>query len=271
MRLSCLDLQADLVQLVTTQLAVTLQILATDSFQTVVASAHGISQPFVSNFVRGVRDVLCSIAKEYIQFQTAARQMGMQHGLMEKFGFPKVLGCIDGTHIPIVPPSTNEEIYVNLVEWPGITHDAFIWRQLGIKLKITSKEIPIIDGWFLGDSGFPLRPNLMTPLLSPVTPRERRYNRAFLKTRKTIECSFGIWKSRWRSMDKTGGSLCYRPERVCKLILSSMILHNLCVVCCLQIDIENLESDMPYTETEDTEHSDNRILVRENIFINYFT
>ena len=92
------------------------------------------------------------------------------------------------------------------VKWPGSTHDAFIWRQSGINMKITNEEIPIIDGWLLGDSGYPLRPNLMTPLLSPATPRERRYNRAFLKSRKTIECTFGIWKSRWRSMDKTGGS-----------------------------------------------------------------
>ena len=278
---------------VTTQLAVTLQFLATGSFQTVVASAHGISQPSVSNCVRGVTDALCSIAKEYIQFPTAARQMRMQHEFMEKFGFPKVLGCIDGSHIPIVAPSTNEAIYVNrksyhsinvqaicddvfkfidvVVKWPGSTHDAFIWRQSGINLKIASKEIPIIDGWFLGDSGYPLRPNLMTPLLSPVTPRERRYNHAFLKTRKTIEYTFGIWKSRWRSMDKTGGSLCYSPERVCKLILSSMKLHNFCIDCRLQIDIENLESDMPYTETDYTEHSDNGILVRENIIRNYFT
>ena len=70
-------------------------------------------------------------------------------------------------------------------------------------------------------------------------------------------------------MDKTGGSLCYSPERVCKLILSSMILHNFCIDCGLQIDIENLESVMPYTETDYTEHSDNGILVRENIIINY--
>ena len=203
---------------VTTQLAVTLQFLATGSFQTVFASAQGISQPSVSNRVRGVTDALCSIAKEYIQFPTAARQMSMQHGFMEKFGFPKVLGSIDGSHIPIVAPSSNEAIYVNrkryhsinvqaicddvfkfidvVVKWPGSTHDAFIWRQSGINQKMTNNEIPIIDEWFLGDSGYPLRPNLMTPLLSPVTPRERRYNRAFLKTRKTIECTFGIWKSR---------------------------------------------------------------------------
>ena len=61
---------------------------------------------------------------------------------------------------------------------------------------INSGEIATINGWFLGDSGYPLRQNLMTPILSPTTVGDRRYNRAFLKTRKTIECTFGIWKSR---------------------------------------------------------------------------
>ena len=109
-------------------------------------------------------------------------------------------------------------------------------------------------------SGYLLRPNLITPLLSPVTPGERGYNRAFLKTRKTIECTFGIWNSRWKSMDKTGGSLCYSPERICKLILSSMILHNYC----LQIDIENLESDIPSTETDYTDLANTGNLVRKD-------
>ena len=89
----------------------------------------------------------------------------------------------------------------------GCTHDAFIWRQSGINQKITSGEIGTVHGWFLGDSAYGLRPNLMTPISSPATPGQRRYNRAFLKVRQTIECTFGIWKSRWRSMDKTGGTL----------------------------------------------------------------
>ena len=136
--------------------------------------------------------------------------MSMQHRFIEKFGFPKVSGCIDGSHAPIVAPKTIEAIYVNrksydsinvqanchyvfkfidvVVKWPGSTHDAFIWRQSGINKKITNTEIPIIDGWLLADSSYPLRPNLITPLLSPTTPHKRRCERAFLKTRKTIEC-----------------------------------------------------------------------------------
>ena len=75
----------------------------------------------------------------------------MQQSFLEKCGFPLVLGCIDGSHVPIIAPSENEEIYVNrknehsiniqaicdndlkfidvVAKWPGSTHDAFIWHQ----------------------------------------------------------------------------------------------------------------------------------------------
>ena len=50
-----------------TQFAVALQFLATGSFQTVIASSHGISQPSVSRCIAVVTDDLCSIAKDYIK------------------------------------------------------------------------------------------------------------------------------------------------------------------------------------------------------------
>ena len=53
----------------TTQLAVALQFLATGTFQTVIASAHGISQTSVSRCVTAVTKALTSIAPAYIYFR----------------------------------------------------------------------------------------------------------------------------------------------------------------------------------------------------------
>ena len=39
--------------------------------------------------------------------------MSMQRGFMDKFGFPNVLGCIEGAHVQIVAPRTSEAMYVN--------------------------------------------------------------------------------------------------------------------------------------------------------------
>ena len=173
---------------------------------------------------------VCSFAIEHIVFPNQTNQQQIQHSFFELGGFPMVLGYIDGSHVPIVAPSHKEEIYVNrksfhsmnmqaicddtlkfiavVAKCPGNTHDSFISRQSRINQKVSFGEIPTIKGWFLGDSGYSLKPNLLTPILSPTTPSEIRYNRSFVK-RKTIECAFDLWKTRWRSMDKSGGTLCH--------------------------------------------------------------
>ena len=152
------------------------------------------------------------------------------------------------------------------------THDAFIWRQSGINRKISLGEIPTIKGWFLGDSGYPLRPNLLTPILSPGTPGEGRYSRSFLKTRKKIECAFGLWKSRWRSMDKTGGALCCSPDRVCWLILTTMVLHNICIDHSLQwqIDVPEMTDDLEPEFTSPDSITPSGDLRRQEIIVDYF-
>ena len=105
----------------------------------------------------------------------------------------------------------------------------------------------------------------MTPITSPGTPGQRRYNRAFLKVRQTIECTFGIWKSRWRSMDKTGGTLCCSPEKCCKIIIATMVLHNMCIDHGLLTELET-SMDEPTPEIDYMqEPSENGILIRETM------
>ena len=151
----------------------------------------------------------------------------------------------------------------------GGTHGAFILRQSGINQMINTGEIATMDEWFLGDSGYQFRHNLMTCILLQTIMGDRRYNRAFLKTRKTIECTFGIWKSRWRSMDKIAGSLCYRPDSICKLIVSTAILDCFCMNHGLSIEYDNSDQEMP-VELAETYSIDNGVLVRQEIIANYF-
>ena len=275
----------------TTQLAAALMFLETGSFQTVVASSHGISQPSVSRCICTVSDALCFHAKDFIVFPNESGQFINQPRFSERYSFPKVIGCVDGTHVPILAPPINEDIFVNrknfhsiniqaicdsklkfidiVAKWPGST--AFIWRQSEINQRISNGEIPIVNGWFLGDSGYPLRPNLLTPILSPTTPGQRWYNRAFLNTRKNIECAFGLWKSRWRSMDKTGGTLCYSPERVCRLAVATMVLHNICIDHGLELEHDttfSIMQDDTVNPPDATTPAGN--IVRQSVITEYF-
>ena len=94
----------------TTQLAIALQFLATGTFQIVVASAHGISQTSVSRYVTAVCDGLASIASRYIQFPSESRQRVIQESFLQHGEFPLAFGCIDGSHVAIIAPASNEEV-----------------------------------------------------------------------------------------------------------------------------------------------------------------
>lgn len=82
----------------------------------------------------------------------------------------------------------------------------------------------------LGDSGYPLRSWLLTPLngdYNPGTP-EYNYNRGHKNTRAKIECCNGVLKNRFRCL------LQYRtlhssPARACKIINACVVLHNMCI------------------------------------------
>ena len=138
-----------------------------------------------------------------------------QQRFYERSGFTLVIRCIDGTHVSILAPPQNEVVFVDwknfhsiniraisdinlkfidiVAKWPGGTHDAFIWRSFGVNHKIANGEIPVVNGWFLRD-GYPLRPNLLTPILSLETPGQRRYNTAFVKARKTLNAIRSVEK-----------------------------------------------------------------------------
>ena len=53
-------------------------------------------------------------------------------------------------------------------------------------------------GQLIGDSGFPLRPYLLTPVMHPNYEAERIYNNKHSKTRVVVEKAFGHLKSRFR-------------------------------------------------------------------------
>ena len=52
-------------------------------------------------------------------------------------------------------------------------------------------------GYLLGDSGYPCRKDLMTPILEPRTRSEEAYNSAHIATRNVVERSFGVLKRRF--------------------------------------------------------------------------
>ncbi|KAK4318818.1 hypothetical protein Pmani_010241 [Petrolisthes manimaculis] len=163
--------------------------------------------------------------------------------------FPNVIGLIDGSHIPIAAPSLNEDIYVNRKNfhslniqavcdanqifldfcnrYPGSTHDSFVWHNCRLYRRFQAGEFG--GAHLLGDSGYPLEENLMTPIMQPGNRNQVNYNNSHKRTRVIVEQTFGLWKSRFRCLHKSGGNLCYTPQKCGKIVSATMLLHNYCV------------------------------------------
>ncbi|XP_064653009.1 putative nuclease HARBI1 [Lineus longissimus] len=113
-------------------------------------------------------------------------------------------------------------IFLNgVIRWPGGTHDSRILTNSEISRDF---ETGRISGFLIGDSGYPLRQWLMTPLYVAANRKERRYNTSHKRTRSVIERTFGIWKRRFHCLHN---KLRMTPERCCVVIAATMVLHNI--------------------------------------------
>lgn len=75
-----------------------------------------------------------------------------------------------------------------------------------------------------GDSGYPLRPWLMTPFLdADAGSPEGMYNQKHIRARVTIENTFGRLKNRWRCLCKDR-VLHYKPTKCAQIIHSPVNL-----------------------------------------------
>lgn len=111
-----------------------------------------------------------------------------------------------------------------VAKWPGSTHDAAILDSCALK-NYLERACP---GHLLGDSGYPLREYLMTPIMQPTTPAQHKYNKAHATGRVVIERAFGVLKSRFRCLHKSGGCLPFQPSKCVQVVSACVRLHNLC-------------------------------------------
>ena len=228
------------------QVLLALRYFACGTFQEVVADTVRVHKSTVCRLIHRVAAALCRRARQVITLPTQEEANRQKRAFYTKAGFPNVIGCVDGTHICIQAPSIQEHEYVNrkgrhsinvqvlcdaqlrivnaVVRFPGSVHDARILRESSIWNHFESQ--PRLDGFILGDSGYPLRDWLLTPILNPRTAAERRYETAFTSTRATVERCIGVLKRRFHGLRT---EMRYAPVRATKIITACMVLHNLAI------------------------------------------
>nr|CAH7715607.1 unnamed protein product [Callosobruchus chinensis] len=108
------------------------------------------------------------------------------------------------------------------------THDAYIWRQSEALGHLRDLHSLGETAWFLGDSAYPLRPWMLTPIAyaQPDSP-EAHYTQMHCSTRNTVERCIGSLKARWRCL-LVHRVLHYDHHMVAKIINACAVLHNMC-------------------------------------------
>ncbi|XP_039967913.1 protein ALP1-like [Bactrocera tryoni] len=195
-----------------------------------------------------------------------------------KTGMPNCLRAIDGKHIRITSPRNSGSLYYNYkktfsivlmavsdanyvftyvdVGALGSQNDGGIFARsaFGKKLLNGTLEVPSdtnLPGttnsfpyYYVGDSAFPLKPNLMRPFPGRHLPEDKdKFNLALSRARVHIENAFGILANRWRVLHTTIHAC---PKNADKIVLATVVLHNFLM----------LQNDRNYFTLELADHSE---------------
>ena len=238
-----------------------------DRFDVCRATAYRVYRRVCKAIVRNLMD-------EFIKFPTGLKAQAVMEAFEEKKGFPGVLGAIDGTHIPIKAPHNNHEQYINrkgffsvqlqvicdpdlfitdvFCGYPGSVHDARVFRNSPICREVEVNPDNYFPGnsHILGDAAYPLKRWLLTSFRDNgrLTAQQRRYNTAHSSTRMVVERSIGLFKNRFRKL-KTMMDV-DKIEDIPEIIVSSCILHNICII---EDDIDDFLDD----SNDDDDNDDN--------------
>ena len=96
------------------QVYVALLYFVTAGQQDLVRDKFQIHKSTVCRTVRRVARALCAHMNDFVFMPMDNKKLNdTRQKFHEMAGFPDVIGCIDGTHIKIAPPTVDENAYVN--------------------------------------------------------------------------------------------------------------------------------------------------------------
>ena len=223
------------------------------------ANAFGVAHCTVSVVVRKVCDLITVLGAKYIKLPTTDHEMkDLIDGMENKYGFPQVFGCVDGTHIPIAQPCENPHdyfsnklkytlniqgvcdwkgLFLNVdIKWPGSVHDGRVFVNSRINRLLREERVPMcykellpghekIPVTLLGDPAYPLLPYCMKEFPNARSNEEVIFNNMLRSARNPIECAYGRLKARWQILNKRIDiGLKFIPT----LIYACCVLHNIC-------------------------------------------
>lgn len=215
-----------------------------------VADRFDLNKGFLHAIFMEVCEALKAIRPLYISWPDRNEQAVISNNFLRKTGFPGVVGCIDGSHIPILGPSDHRASFINrkgfpsiqlqavcddnlrfldvFAGWPGSVHDARVFRNSPLYHILKDGNVHE-ENHILGDSAYALAPFMMVPFRDNghLTEEQVNFNMRHSSTRVVIERAFGLLKSKFRRLQYLEMRL---VNKIPLVILSACILHNFILV-----------------------------------------
>ena len=102
------------------RVAIVLYKLASCAEYRVVANQFGVHKATVRKMVyQFCTGMVTSALGHFIKLPTTEEAITIANRFEQKFNIPQIIGCIDGTHIPVLPPSDGYKDFVNRKGWPS--------------------------------------------------------------------------------------------------------------------------------------------------------
>ncbi|XP_055380517.1 putative nuclease HARBI1 isoform X1 [Condylostylus longicornis] len=282
------------------KLGAVLRFLSEGSYQKGVANDlyTGLAQPTFSKILKEVLATLeAEICSSLIKFPEENERNEIKLAFYEKFGFPGVIGCVDGTHVRIITPSKNHQhLYYNRKGYhslnvmlvcdhkmriryvdannPGSSHDSFIWNYSRLNAILSRENINgTRNTWILGDAGYPLKPYLITPFRTYInrgdSSQKGRFNELHSKVRNIIERTNGVLKNTFRCL-LNARELHYTPEKATQIVNVCCALHNLKIKYNVQDEPVEIEDENDENDEDLEQDEEDASLIRTNIMNSIF-
>ena len=240
----------------------------------ILANLFGIANRGTAHYciMQVLQEIVGKLHNEYILWPQQSQYTLIANEFAEKNGFPDVIGCIDGTHIPIRPPANDRESYINRKGFPsvnvmavsdhrmvftdvfvdraGSVHDARVLRVSPLGAKLINGEIGDAKFHILGDSAYPLLPHLLVPYRDNghLSATQSRYNLLHSETRSVVERAFARLKGKLRRLK---GLECTHISSALIIIKAAFVVHNFMLLHDADDDVfeydEECGADAPLT------------------------
>lgn len=249
-------------------------ILATPDSYRSIGDRFGLNRGNACAVVLTMLKAICVLMPVYVTWPVGNKfhQTCLEFNNLRGNGsFPNVIGCVDGTHIPIKAPKKNDNSFYNrkgfhsaLLQvicnarmefidiyfgWPGSTHDARVWKNSPIYYKLKNQALLPEDFHLLGDSAYPLDVFIMIPYRDNghLTARQKKFNKTLSSSRVQVENAIGMLKQVFRRLKYLDADV----ENLKYYVVAACILHNLRIKNGMNLDIEENENDENNVEGEE--------------------